>query len=76
MAIIQLEVIDTFGEPTDIEVEIGKSMVKGYIQPSGAWILNKSKDEDCVPAEFIAIRPKGKKKWRWFRKDRILKGLP
>lgn len=70
----RLVIRDTFGNPAEIEAEIGEAKVQGFILPSGAWSLYYQ--EGAVPALFIALRFKRKRKFRWVLRDNIISGLP
>jgi hypothetical protein len=62
-----------FGEPILKEVsEIGPAKVHGYTK-DGSWFLNRV--EGSIPCQFIALKFKGQRKFRWVSKEDILEGL-
>lgn len=66
----ELEVIDTFGNPTIIEAQIGDARVHGYENESGSWSLYGG--EGWFPCSQVALRLKRKRKFRWFSRSRII----
>ena len=68
-----LTIMDIFGEEMQVEARVGETKQHGYLNKNGSWFLYGGADR--TPCELVALKIKGKQKWKWYYKSRIVRGL-